>query len=126
MAESTFYSEGCKLPYTAVAACAAGDIVCLPDGRAGQVVDAIAAGALGAVQVEGRIKLTKTVDIALLKGGDAYWDVSAAKVHFRPEAGSVDFFLGTVASDQLAADTEVYVVEHPELALETGVAEDEG
>lgn len=109
MAEAILYQEGDSINFTPTAAITGGDIVQLPDGRAAFAPVDIAASALGAVQVSGIVKCPKTTSMALLAGGDAYWDVSAAKVHFRPEAGTTDFYIGTVHADQAASDTTVYV-----------------
>ncbi len=108
MPDSTYVRSANIINYTAVAACTAGQIVQLADGRAAQVIDAIAAGALGAVQISGIIKLTKTADIALLPGGRVYWDDSASKAHFKT-VDDRDFYLGTASLDALEADTVCYV-----------------
>jgi predicted RecA/RadA family phage recombinase len=108
--ESQYINQGDSLDFTPVAAITGGDLVQLGDGRAAHSPLDIAAGVLGAVKVTGLLKLPKTVNIALLDGGDAYWDVSAGKVHFRPEAGTPDFRAGIVFGDYAAAATECYIL----------------
>lgn len=111
---------------TAPAAGAAGQVLQLADGKAGVVIgadassDAYASGDLVTVQVGGVYSFLKTASICLLKGGKAYWDRSANKVHFRPQSG--DFFIGTIAKDALAADATVEVDLNvvPEYAIELG------
>lgn len=110
MPEATLYqAPAVMMDYTPTAAITAGDMICLPDGRAAYCPDAIAAGVKGAVQVGGIVKTDKTASIALLHGGDAYWDVSAAKAHFRPEAGTTDFYAGAVYGDFAGAGTYCYI-----------------
>lgn len=102
------FGSGETEDFTAVAALLAGDVVNLPTGRAGVVVTDVATGRLGSAHVSGMFKVAKTDLIAFLQGGDVYWDVSAAKAHFRPESGSIDFKIGTVYNDALGADAYVH------------------
>lgn len=108
MAESTFYSDGCKIDYTPVAAVVAGDLVHLPDGRAAQAVDAIAAAAKGAVQHTGIVQVTKTVDLVWVDGCEIYWDASANAAILYP-ASDEDYLLGVAYGDATAAATTGYV-----------------
>lgn len=112
MAEAQVYQQGAVLDHTSDAVITAGDVIQLSDGRAAvvpTVPNNMSAGDLVGALVEGVIKVSKTASIAILQGGDVYWDVSAAKAHFRPEGGSADFFLGTCVKDAAAADTTVLV-----------------
>lgn len=109
MAEAVFYQPGESIDFTPSAAITAGDMVQLPDGRAAFAPVAIAAGAKGAVQVTGIVKVAKPTDYALLHGGDAWWDVSAGKVSFKGDAGTADFYAGTIYGDYAAADTVAYI-----------------
>lgn len=104
MAEAIYLQEGETIDWVADAAYLAGDVIQLPDGRAGVVATAIAAGALVGVYVRGVFKMLKTAAIALLPGGRAYWDHSANTVHFK-KVNDKDFYLGRVTLDSLAADT---------------------
>lgn len=103
--QATLYKDRGALPYTAVAALARGDVIHLPDGRAAVIPIETDAAKTVEPQIEGIFILPKTASIALLAGGDAYWDVSAGKVNFRADAGTPDFYIGTVAEDADGADT---------------------
>lgn len=102
------YKDGAVIDWTPTAALTGGEVIQLPDGRAGVAVDDIAAGALGAVQVSGIFSVTKTTSMVLLRGGPVYWDHSANKAHYK-EVLDRDFFLGSVVTDAASADTEVLV-----------------
>lgn len=100
---------GWSIDYTPVAAVTAGDIVHLPDGRAARAPTAIAAGELGAVDVQGICTVTKTTSVYLTDGQPVYWDHSAKSATYAP-ASDEDFFLGSViGGDAAAADTTVKV-----------------
>lgn len=96
---------------SAAAAIAAGEVVQLPDGRAGVYAgqNAAAAGDPATLYTRGRFAFAKTASIVLLKGGKAYWDRSANAVHFRPVQADGDFYLGTIAADAASTDTTVDV-----------------
>lgn len=108
--EALYRQKGEALDYTPSTAITGGQMVQLPDGRAAFATNDIEADVKGAVRVCGVVRVLKTVGIALLAGGDAFWDVSANKAHFRPENSTVDFLAGMVLEDALAADTEVDIV----------------
>lgn len=103
--QATLYKDRGALPYTAVAALARGDVIHLPDGRAAVIPIETDAAKKVEPQIEGTFILPKTASIALLAGGDAFWDVSAGKVNFRADTGTPDFYIGTVAEDAAGADT---------------------
>lgn len=92
--------------YTPSAAVANGDLVMLPNGQAGQALQDIAAGKPGSFRVSGIIELPKPANIALLAGGDAYLDVSAAPkvATYFAETGTPDYYIGTFEADAAAAD----------------------
>jgi hypothetical protein len=93
-----------------VAALASGEILQLPDGRAGYLagLQAAAIGDLNrGLQVKGRITVPKTADLNFLDGGKVFWDTSASKAHFKKDHG--DFYLGRAVGDSLAAATTVVV-----------------
>ncbi len=108
MQAQLLYGETKSIKFTPVAACLAGDVVQLPGGLAGVCVNDIPAGELGAAYIDGIFKLTKTASIALLIGGDLYFDVSTGKGNFKADLASTDFKFGTVHSDSVAADTYCY------------------
>ena len=108
MADALYRQEGCSVDYTPVAALAAGELIQLPDGRAAFAPTAIAAGVLGAVQVEGIVEVTKTASMVVLDGLDVYWDYSANAAHYK-KVNDRDFFIGTAVGDAASSATTMKV-----------------
>ncbi len=108
MAEATTSSEGCIVQYTVTAAVVAGQVIQLPDGRAGIAVDGYAAGQVGHFHVKGIFTVTKTTTMVMLPGSELFWDASADKAHLL-FGNDKDFYLGVCHSDALSADTTVKV-----------------
>jgi predicted RecA/RadA family phage recombinase len=108
MPEAIYRQEGCQLDYTPVAAMTGGQVIQLADGRAAVVPTDIAAGMLGAVQVEGVYLVAKTANIVILDGGKVYWDHSANAAHFK-KANDKDFYLGVAVGDAASSDTTMLV-----------------
>lgn len=106
--EAKFIQIGDCEDYTAVAALEGGDVIQLADGRAGVVVDDIAAGALGSVQVRGIAKVTKASGPIAIPGMEYFWDHSANAATYI-DGGDRDFRLGLVAQDAGETDTTVYI-----------------
>lgn len=104
MADAYRIDDGSAIPFTAAAACAAGDLVQLPDGRAGVVVAAVAAGALGSAYVTGRFAVAKVSGVVLLDGGRVYWDHSAGNATFRPSQDR-DYYIGRAVGDAASTAT---------------------
>lgn len=104
----TYQSHACIIDFTPVAAHVAGEMVNLPDGRAGYCIDAIAAGAKGAVQVTNIVNVTKSADLVWVDGCEIYWDASANSAILHP-ASDEDFLLGVAYGDATAAATTGYV-----------------
>lgn len=96
------------IDYTPVAAVVAGDIIQLPDGRAGVCPTAIAAAELGAAHIEGVYTVTKTASVVILAGQPMYWDHSANSATFTP-ASDQDFYLGAATADATGASTSCTV-----------------
>lgn len=96
------------MDYTAVAAVTGGQIIQLPDGRAGVVPTDLAAAQEGSAAVEGIFTVTKTASIVILDGGKVYWDYSANKAHYKP-VNDLDFYIGTAVGDAASADTTMRV-----------------
>lgn len=104
MAEAHIYqSDDCVLDYTPAVALSGGQVIQLADGRAAVATRDIAAGAKGAVQVEGLIRVAKTTSMVILDGGRVFWDHSANKAHFKT-ANDRDFYLGVAVGDAASAD----------------------
>lgn len=104
MAQAVLIQEGCVVDWTADAAYSAGDVVQLPDGRAGVVTGDCSSGDLIGVAVSGIYEMAKTTSMVLLPGGRAYWDHSADKVHFA-HRGDRDFYVGVVTEDASSSAT---------------------
>lgn len=110
MAEATLLRGRHEQRKVASAAIVSGEVHQLSDGRAGAYsgLNARASGDNLNMITEGQFTLPKTTSMVLLRGGQAYWDHSANKVHFKP-VNDRDFFIGTVAADAAAADTTCVV-----------------
>jgi len=124
MVEALNYAEGEAIDWTPTAAVSAGEVIRLPDGRAGYAPTAIAAGVLGAVQVCGIATVAKTASMVMLKGSKVYWDNSASTCSLLFGANTADIFLGTVLETAASAATTVKVLLNREpvytLALKDG------
>lgn len=101
-------NNGGSIDWTADAAYSAGDVIQLPDGRAGVIAADVVSGGLVGVYVTGIFKMLKTATMVLLKGGRAFWDASADKVYFRA-INDADFYAGRITADATSAATECYV-----------------
>jgi len=108
MSEALYYQDGLMIDWTPTAAVAAGEVIQLKDGRAAFAPTAIAAGALGAVQVGGVVKVLKSITQTMLVSNQVFWDTSASKCNLL-HGGSTDFFLGTVVEDATYTETTVKV-----------------
>jgi predicted RecA/RadA family phage recombinase len=108
MAEALYVQEGESINWTTDAAYVAGDVVQLPDGRAGVVSVDAASGTVVGVYVRGVFKVAKTTSMVMLIGSHVYWDHSANKAHLL-YVNDRDFELGTVQADAASADTVCYV-----------------
>lgn len=124
MVEALNYAEGEAIDWTPTAAVSAGEVIRLPDGRAGYAPTEIAAGVQGAVQVCGIAVVAKTASMVMLKGSKVYWDHSASTCSLLFGANTADIFLGTVLETAASAATTVKVLLNREpkytLALEDG------
>jgi predicted RecA/RadA family phage recombinase len=110
MVEARNYAEGKLLDWTPEAALAVGEIIHLPDGRAGYAQRPIDAGELGAVQTTGIVIVQKTTGQVMLKGSRLYWDHSASSASLLFGSNTADFYLGTVFETAASAATTVKVV----------------
>lgn len=109
-AEAQLLKSPDVIEITAAAALVSGQVIQLPDGRAGVVCGAAgyAAGDKASVQVGGIYTVQKTASIVLLDGGKVFWDHSANKAHFK-KVNDRDFYLGTAVGDAASAATTVDV-----------------
>lgn len=108
MADALRLKEPLTTDLTLAAAVAAGEVWQMPDGRAGVFPTGRDSGQLGAAQTDGHYTFTKTTSMVLLRGGRAYWDHSANKVHYK-KVNDRDFYLGRVVEDAASADTTCVV-----------------
>lgn len=97
--------------YRDAAARVAGEVVQLPDGKAGvrAGLAASAAGDTNGYEVAGRFRFAKAATWVALPGIPIYWDRSANVAMYKQDVNSGDFFLGTCARDAASTDTEVVV-----------------
>lgn len=97
------------------AAASGGDVIQLPDGRAGVVTganassSAFSAGDTVAVATSGRWRVLKTSSIVFVPGGRVKWDHSAETATVPPIADDKDFYLGRAIDDAAAAAATVDV-----------------
>lgn len=95
---------------TASAARAGGELVCLPDGRAGYLNRSVAAAANDRInyQTDNQVWVPKTTGIVILDGQETSWDHSANKIVDEP-ANDRDFYAGTAVGDYASAATEMLI-----------------
>lgn len=96
--------------FVAAAAIASGEVLQMPDGSAGVRAGLRAAesGDTCTVYTAGRFLVPKVAGIAILQGGEVFWDRANSKATFnRAVVGA--FLLGVAAADAAEADTEVEV-----------------
>lgn len=109
MPEAAYHSEGKKVDFVTVAAVSAGEVLQVPDGRAGVAITGVAAGETVSCQISDIHKLAKTANEIYVPGQRLYWDASASKVTAVPPVTAADYFVGCAVDDAAAADTEAEV-----------------
>ena len=114
-AEAKFHKMANALDYTPTAARTAGQVVQVA-GQAGICVDAIAANALGAVQVNGLAEIKK-VQLAGSAGSPVGWDEDGDPYGGTAGAGALttnladaDFIVGSLFGDMAATDATAKVI----------------
>ncbi len=114
MAEATLVKDANAntVDTTAWKALTSGEVVQLPDGRAGVVLGlaGAAAGDPVTLLVAGQARLAKTADVAVLNGDAIRWDRSANTATPLNAIADADFLVGVAIADAEAAD-DVVVVE---------------
>ncbi len=106
MSEATYRGPRNEVKFVATAALTSGQVVQLPDGRAG-VKAGLKSAAIGdtvTVNVDGEFRVAKTTSVVLLAGQTLFWVKSTNKVSY---AG--DFPVGTAVADATAAATTIDV-----------------
>lgn len=112
MAEATLYKDSDVIDITApTGGYTAGQVLLLPDGRAGYVLGLASpsAGDRVAIQVSGLVTVAKTASIVILNGGEVKWDHSANSATIPTLVDSKDFILGVAVGDAASADTTMLV-----------------
>jgi hypothetical protein len=112
MAEATTYKDSDVIDITApTGGYTAGQMLLLPDGRAGFVLGLAspAAGDRVAVQVGGQVTIAKTASIVILDGGEVMWDHSANSGTIPLYVTDKDFYVGRAIGDAASADTTMVV-----------------
>jgi len=112
VSEALLINDSDCLPVTTPSAgYSSGEVLQLPDGRAGYVAGlrALVSGDEAGIQVKGRVTLTKTAGVVILKGGRVYWDRSAGSATPLRGITGDNFFVGLAAEDAASADTTVDV-----------------
>lgn len=112
MAEATTYKDSDVIDITApTGGYTAGQMLLLPDGRAGFVLGLASpsAGDRVAVQVGGLATIAKTASIVILNGGEVMWDHSTNSGTIPRYTTDKDFYVGRVIGDAASADTTMVV-----------------
>lgn len=94
--------------YTAQAGLATGELIQLPDGRAGVVDKATSSGGLTTPFVTQVWDITKTAGVVFLDGGRVYWDHSANAATYK-KVNDRDFYIGRAVGDAASASTTARV-----------------
>lgn len=106
MSDAYLAQEGLAINHTAIAAVTGGQVIQLPDGRAGVIPVDVAAGSQGGAQVSGIYTVTKATQV-WIDGAPLWWDHSANVATCVPPlvAGDKDFYLGVAVGDVASATT---------------------
>jgi predicted RecA/RadA family phage recombinase len=111
MSEATMEKDASTITVSAPAAGVSGQVVQLPDGRAGYVLGLApyASGDQIEVQVDKQVKLAKTASVVVLDGDPIYWDRSANTATPLFAVATADFFIGVAVGDAASAATTLVV-----------------
>lgn len=103
------HEPGC-VKYITPVALASGQVIQLPDGRAGYygALKAAAVGDLVTIRVEGIVTIPKTTSMVILTGSRIFWDYSANKGHLL-HGSDRDFFAGAAIGDYAAGATTMKI-----------------
>lgn len=108
--QALYRQEGETIDFTAPAAVVGGEVFQLPDGRAAVCKAAVDSGDTGGASVCGVFRLKLTDSIAILAGGQVFWDHSANKAHFK-KVNDRDFYVGRAVADVTAGTDQTVDVE---------------
>lgn len=108
--EAQYLSSPDTIDFIAPAALASGQVLQMPDGRAGIIPGAgagFASGDVATAMITGMFRLAKTASIVILAGQEVWWDISENKAIHSSVGG--DFRIGLAVADSAAATTTVDV-----------------
>lgn len=108
MSEAIFRQNAGQQDYTPGSAVSAGEIVELPDGRAGVVKTDLAASAKGAVYTTGILDVLAATGTLFTAGDPVYWDISASLAVDAPGAEG-DLYIGTAVAAKTSGQLVVRV-----------------
>lgn len=97
-----------NVAYIATGNLSVGDIIQMPDGRAGIVELATSTGGSTSPRVTGVWTVVKTAGVTILNGDPVYWDHSANAATYR-KVNDRDFYLGRAVGDAVSASTTMSV-----------------
>jgi predicted RecA/RadA family phage recombinase len=126
MEADTVLADPSVMEITTTAALTGGQVIQLPDGRAGIVLRdkaATTAASPASIATEGVFDVTKTASIVILDGGRLFWDHSANAATFRA-VNDRDFYLGTAVGDATSDATAVRVDLNRQQAVEIDIRRD--
>lgn len=110
MSEATPYKDADTIDVvTPAAGYAAGEVIQLPDGRAGVVqgLSARVENDPASLQTSGQVTLAKTASVVILDGDPLYWDRSAGTATPLRAVAGADFPIGVAIGDATSAATTV-------------------
>ena len=112
--EATYLNDSGALDYVTGTALTSGEILQMPDGRAGYVesLNGVAADRAANIRTSGRVTVTKTASLTILDGAKVYWDRSAGgatPLTISDGTQKGDFYIGVAVGDAAYADTTVVV-----------------
>ena len=123
--EAQYLDSPDVVDFTAPAALANGQVLQMPDGRAGVVPGAgagFASGDIAAAMVTGTFRVAKTASVVILAGQEVWWDISANKAIHSSVGG--DFPIGVAVAAATAAattvDVDLNVKLDPAISLQRG------
>ncbi|KKM86704.1 hypothetical protein LCGC14_1276320 [marine sediment metagenome] len=104
-------AEAFMMDVVAPEALSTGEVIQLPDGRAGVNASAteVASGDVAGLHTSGQFSFLKTASVVILDGAPIYWDRSANTATPLRAAAGADFYLGVAVGDVVAAGGTVVV-----------------
>lgn len=110
MAEATYLKDPSVVEITAPAALVNGQVLQIPDGRAGLFAGAgagAASGDLVSVQVLGHARVAKNIIMVILNGQEIWWDISENEATHSAILGDFKIGVAVAAASSTAATVDV-------------------